>query len=259
MSQEELKLELDARGVATLTIARPERKNAIPVAMWSELREVFTRVARDTQVRVLVITGAGGDFSAGADLSPQGGSDGHVIDFMRNVGDAFLALQQIQRPTIAKVRGVAAGASMNLALGCDLVVAAEDARFCEIFIKRGLSLDFGGSWLLPRLVGERKAKEIAFFGDWIPAPEAERIGLVNRVVPETELDAAVAEWTERLVAAPPIALSMTKRLIDHGAQASLREALDAEAMAVAVNTGTEDTREAMTAFLEKREPHFQGR
>ena len=255
----ELRQQQDDQGVVTVTLSNPARKNAIPVAQWDELQGVFHRIARDPKVRVVIIEGDGADFSSGADLSDAGDSEEHVLDFMRCVGDSFLALQQIQRPTIAKVRGIAAGAAMNLALGCDLVLAADDARFSEIFIRRGLSLDFGGSWLLPRLVGERRAKEIAFFGDWIPAPEAERMGLINRALPAAELDAEVASWAARLAAAPPIALSMTKRLIDHGAQSTLREALDAEAMAVGVNSSTRDMREAHKAFLEKREPRFQGR
>ena len=260
MSQNEpLLLERSDDGVATLTLNRPERKNSILPGTFSELQRVFTTLARDPELRCVVITGAGQDFSAGADLGSGEGPKEHVLDFMRGVGDAVLALEQIQRPTIAKVRGVAAGAAMNLAIGCDLVVAADTARFSEIFIRRGLSLDFGGSWLLPRQVGVRKAKEIAFFGDWIPAPEAERIGLVNRVVPEAELDDAVDAWVRRLTAAPPIALSMTKRLLNHGASSTLREALDAEAMAVGVNMSTRDTREAMKAFLEKRDPEFEGR
>ena len=133
---------------------------------------------------------------------------------MRHVGDVALALHRLPQPTIAKVRGVAVGAGCNLALGCDLVVAGETARFSEIFAKRGLSVDFGGSWVLPRRVGLHRAKELAFFADIIEANEAERIGLVNRVVPDGELDAFVDDWATRLAAGPPIALALTKRLLE---------------------------------------------
>ncbi len=154
---------------------------------------------------------------------------------------------------------MAVGAGLNLALGCDLIVAAESARFSEIFARRGLSLDLGGSWLLPRLVGMHKAKELALLADILSAEEAERIGIVNRVVPDAELDAFVDDWATRLAAGPPLALQMTKRMLATAPAMSLSEALHQEAMAQSVNVASDDTREALKAFFEKRAPSFRGR
>jgi 2-(1,2-epoxy-1,2-dihydrophenyl)acetyl-CoA isomerase len=178
---------------------------------------------------------------------------------MRRVGQACLALHQIPQPVIAKVGGVAAGAGLNLALGCDIIVASDDARFSEIFAKRGLTVDFGGSWLLPRLVGLHKAKELVLLADIIDAAQARDLGLVNRVVPASELDAFVDDWARRLAAGPPLALSMSKRLLNESMAMSLDQALEAEALAQNVNFTTKDTTEAMLAFVEKREPRFEGR
>jgi 2-(1,2-epoxy-1,2-dihydrophenyl)acetyl-CoA isomerase len=178
---------------------------------------------------------------------------------MRRIGSTALALHQLAKPTIAKVNGVAAGAGANLAFGCDLIVASSEARFSEIFARRGMSLDFGGSWLLPRLIGLHKAKELAFFADVIGADEAAALGLVNRVVPADELDAFVDAWARRLAAGPPAALSMTKTMLNHSLMVSMAQALEDEARSQNVNFGTEDFREAISAFLEKREPGFTGR
>jgi 2-(1,2-epoxy-1,2-dihydrophenyl)acetyl-CoA isomerase len=151
------------------------------------------------------------------------------------------------------------GVGLNLALCCDLVIASDDARFSEIFVRRGLSIDGGGSWVLPRVVGLLRAKQLALLGDIIRAAEAERLGLVTRVVPRVDLDETVAELAGRLAAGPPLALSMTKRLLDQSTQVTLAQALEAEAKAQAVNLGTRDTAEAMRAFVQRREPRFEGR
>ncbi|MDP2293246.1 MAG: enoyl-CoA hydratase [Actinomycetota bacterium] len=245
-------------GVVTITLDRPAKKNAINGAMWDELLATFREVADSSDDRVVVITGGSGEFCSGADLT-GGGNDRHQLAAMRHVGDVALALHRLPQPTIAKVRGVAVGAGCNLALGCDLVVAGDTARFSEIFAKRGLSIDFGGSWLLPRRVGLHKAKELAFFADIIDAVEAERIGLVNRVVADGDLDAFVDDWAQRLAAGPPIAVAMTKRLLDNSMQVTLEEALDDEGMSQTINFGTSDTPEAIMAFVEKRTPRFKGR
>ena len=245
-------------GVVTVTLNRPEKKNAANDLMWDELQQTFDEVARSSDDRVLVVTGAGGAFCSGADLSPGDVSDEGVVR-MRRIGDVALALHRLPKPTIAKVRGVAAGAGCNLALGCDLIVAAEDARFIEIFSKRGLSLDFGGSWLLPRLVGLHKAKELAFFADALSAAEAERIGLVNRVVAEAEIDGFVDGWATRLAAGPPLAVGMSKQMLNQSYALSMEQALDYEGRVQTVNFGTQDFVEAVSAFLQKREPKFQGR
>ena len=244
--------------IVTVTLNRPAKKNAINGTMWNELLEVFREVA-DSDDRVLVLTGAGDAFCSGADLSDPAGAVGSGLDRMRHVGDVALALHRIPKPTIAKVNGVAAGAGLNMALGCDLVVASDEARFSEIFAKRNLSLDFGGTWLLPRLIGLHRAKELAFFADVISAKEAQDFGIVNRVVAATELDAFVADWAARLAAGPPVALSMTKTMLNSSAATSFAQALEDEARCQSVNFATSDMAEAVAAFVEKRDPKFEGR
>lgn len=205
------------------------------------------------------MSGAGGDFCSGADLGDPEAHATHPLVRMRTIGSVALALHRLPKPTIAKVDGVAVGAGCNLAFGCDLVVASERARFSEIFSRRGLSIDFGGSWLLPRRLGLHKAKELAFFADLIGAVEAAQLGLVNRVVPADDLDDFVAGWAARLAASPPLALSLTKALLDDSSSMSMATAIEREAEAQAVCIGSEDGREALSAFLEKREARFSGR
>lgn len=247
-------------GVVTMTLRRPERKNAIDSRMWIELREQFHEIATSSTDRALVLTGAGGDFCSGADLGDTDRSrDRHQLAAMRDVGDVCLALHRLPLPTIAKVRGVAVGAGMNMALGCDLVVAGSTARFSEIFARRGLSIDFGGSFLLPRLIGLHRAKELALFADIIGAEEAREFGFVNRVLPDDELDAFVDDWARRLASGPPIAMAMTKRMLNNSFSVTLEEALDDEGLSQTVNFGTNDTVEAVNAFRSKRDPDFTGR
>jgi enoyl-CoA hydratase/carnithine racemase len=247
-----------ADGVVTITLNVPAKKNAVTTPMFARLGELFTEVARDEADRVLVITGAGGAFCSGADLTAISSVTSSGMARMRMIGSAALALHRIPKPTIAKVGGVAAGAGCNLALGCDLIIASHDARFSEIFAKRGLSLDFGGSWLLPRLVGMHKAKELAFLADVISAQEAERIGIVNRVVPADELDAVVDALAARLAAGPATALSLTKTMLNNAFAVSFDQAIEDEARAQNVNFAGTDMAEAMTAFAERREPRFTG-
>ena len=180
---ETLQVQRD-EGVVTITLDRPRVKNAMNAAMWEELLDTLATVAVTPADRAVVVTGAGGEFCSGADLSGGGpfGEEQHMAFTMQWINQIPLALHRLPKPTIAKVRGVAAGAGANLALGCDLIVAGESARFAEIFARRGLSVDFGGTWLLPRLIGLHRAKELAFFGDLISAVDADRIGLVNQVV-----------------------------------------------------------------------------
>ena len=245
-------------GIVTITLDRPHRKNAINEVMWDELEDTFRDIGGRSDDRVVVITGAAGAFCSGADLSPGVAAPTNLTG-MRHVADVCLALHNLPQPTIAKVNGVAVGAGLNMALGCDLIVASTEARFSEIFSRRGLSVDFGGSWLLPRLVGLHRAKELVLLAEIIDAAEAERLGLVNKVVAPEELDAAVADWAHRLAEGPPIALAQSKRLLDSGLSVSLGQALDDEGRAQTVNFGTADTTEAVTAFLEKRQPRFEGR
>ena len=253
--------------VATVTLTNPGKKNAIPGTAWPVLESTFRELAADPAVRCVVLTGDGDDFSSGADVGGStvdragGGGDGEGpgLGFMRTVSRAVEALHAVPQPVVARVVGVCVGASLNLALACDVVIASEDARFSEIFARRGLTIDGGGSWILPRVVGLLKAKELALLADIIPAGEAERIGLVSRVVPRSELDATVADVAGRLAAGPPLALSMTKRLLNQSAQVTLSQAVEAEAQAQTVNFGTRDAAEAMAAFVERRPPRFEGR
>jgi 2-(1,2-epoxy-1,2-dihydrophenyl)acetyl-CoA isomerase len=247
-----------ATGVLTLTLHRPERKNAIDLALAGELVAALAEAEETPSVRVVVLAGAGDGFCSGGDL--VGGDDSrHVLGVMRQISQPAVALHRFSKPTIARVHGVAAGAGWNLALGCDLVVAADDARFCQIFIRRGLSLDYGGSWLLPRLVGLQRAKQLALLGGFVSASEAQAMGLVNRVVPRAELDAAVAEWAEVLAAGPPIALAISKRMLQESGALGFEGAIEIECSSQCVNLATQDTREGFRAFFEKRKPRFEGR
>lgn len=251
-----------AEGVLTVTMDRPERRNAINAEMWDELEDVARTAVHDGEVRCVVLTGAGGAFCSGADLG--GGAEAgeaarpHQLAQMRRINAVVQAWHELPQPTIAKVTGVAAGVGFSFALGCDLVVATPEARFSAIFAKRGLSLDGGLSWLLPRAIGSHRAKELALFAELIRADRALELGIVNRVVPADEIDALVDEWAARLAGGPPIALAMTKRLLDRSFEQSFEQALDDEARTQTVNFGTADTVEAITAFLQKRDPRFRG-
>lgn len=250
-------------GIVTVTLERPDKKNAINNAMWHELISVFAEVEDRADDRVLVVTGRGDGFCSGADLTDSSSGDalagvGSSVRQMRLVGRCALALHELSTPTIAKVNGVAAGAGANLALGCDLIIAADHARFIEIFAERGLIVDFGGSWLLPRLVGLHRAKELVLLAEPVTADEAKAMGLVNRVVPAGELDDEVANVARRIASLPPTQLSISKRLLNQSYRASMAEALESEATAQSLMFRSADVIEAMLAFAEKREPTFRG-
>lgn len=258
---ETLIIDAADNGVVTITMNRPKRLNAASPQMFTELRETWNEIGGDPTVRCVVMTGAGDAFCSGADLAADGG-DGprrHALQGLNVIHQTVSALYSIMVPVIAKVNGVAAGAGMNLALACDLIVASDQARFSEIFARRGLSMDFGGTWILPRLIGLHRAKELAFFADVIDAKQAEDFGIVNKVVPHGELDAFVDDWAGRLAAGPQIAVAMTKRLLTLNASADFATALEGEGMAQSLNFTTDDTKEAVQAFLEKRPPTFTGR
>ncbi|MBS44330.1 MAG: enoyl-CoA hydratase [Nocardioides sp.] len=242
--------------VARITLSNPRRKNAIGDAGWTELRDACDWVAH-SGVRAVVVTGDGTDFCAGADLSQSG--DRHSLANMRIVNEACLALHRLPLPAVARVDGYAVGAGMNLALACDFVVASDRARFSQIFVRRGLSVDFGGSWILPRLVGLHRAKELVMLGDIVPADELATLGVVRDVVAPADLDATVERLVDRLVAGPPLALAQSKRLLHDSYEIGLERALEDEARVQAVNLASEDAVEAGNAFFEKREPRFQGR
>ncbi|MEV0355552.1 enoyl-CoA hydratase-related protein [Nocardia sp. NPDC050697] len=246
-------------GVRTLTLNRPDRRNALDRALWAALREQLADIAAGG-ARAVVLTGAGGAFSGGADLS----ATADVEEFpdpaeeMRGINEVVRRLHELPVPTVAKVRGPAYGAGWNLALACDLVVAAPDARFCQIFTRRALSPDCGGSWVLPRLVGLQQAKRLTLLAEAIGAEEALALGLVTWIRPEPEIDAFTTELAGRLAAGAPTALAQTKALLAAGADRTLDEALEAETRAQAVNLAGPDVLEAFAAFLEKREPVFPG-
>ncbi len=250
-------------GVVNVTMNRPERKNAANNQMLRELQATFEEVERTPGDRVMVLGGAGGAFCTGADLGDPNGpatdESQSTLSRMRRLGDVALSLHRITKPTIAKVDGYAVGAGCSLALGCDLIVCSETAKLSMIFSRRGLSLDNGASWLLPRLVGLAKAKEIALFGGMWSGQEALEAGLINRVLAQSELDAFVADWATTLAGGPPLALSMSKTLLHASSTSSMEQAVENEARCQSLNFSSEDTAEALAAFRDKRDPIFHGR
>jgi len=253
-----LRREQAESGVLTLVLQRPERKNAIDMALADELTRALEHAEQSASVRVVVLTGHGDVFSSGGDLVGDG-DERHALATMRRISRPAVALHRLSKPAIARVNGLASGAGWSLVLGCDLVVASDQARFCQIFARRALSPDLGSTWLLPRLVGLHRAKELALLGRWISAEEAFSLGLVNRVVPPAELDAAVADYADALAAGPPVALALTKRILDEAGLREFEAAIEAECNAQCVNLATQDTREAFRSFFQKREPRFEGR
>ena len=257
-------LTIEDRGpVRWLTLDRPDRRNAIPPDGWVGLAKAFDDFSSAEQ-RVLVITGAGGAFCSGADLSASGTSSGlgshrDRYERLQTVAAAARSLHRLTKPTVAAVDGAAVGAGMNLALGCDLVVASSRARFAELFVQRGLAVDFAGTWLLPRIVGLQRAKELALTGRMVEADEARRIGLVLEVVEPGELEAVVTELAESLAAGAPLAQSFIKQGLDRSLGATFEQMLAHESHAQAISLGTEDVAEGVAAFLEGRDPAFRGR
>ena len=200
---------------------------------------------------MVVLRGAGAYFSAGIDLpfAVETGLD--RLTFMRMIGDVVVAIHRLPVPSISVIEGGAYGLACNMALACDLTVATDDAVLCEVFTKLNLSLDGGGAWLLPRIVGLKKAKELAFFADKIPAQEAERLGLVNRVVPAGELDAQVKEWTSRLAAGPTTALSLTKAMLNDAYALSFEQAIEEESRSQTINSSRRGSPAAIDGALDK--------
>jgi 2-(1,2-epoxy-1,2-dihydrophenyl)acetyl-CoA isomerase len=255
-------LRSEDRGPARwLILDRVERKNAVPSDGWGDLRKAFLDFESSSQ-RVLVVTGAGGAFCSGADLDPADRSETGVVANrrrMQRVGEAAMALHRLTKPTVALVDGIAAGAGMNLALGCDLVVATTRARFSEIFVQRGLTVDFGGSWLLPRIVGLQRAKELSLTGRIIDAEEALGIGLVLEVIEPSTVDQRMEDLTSSLATGAPVAQMFAKENLNHSFQFDFAQALAAEGQAQSICLESEDAVEGVTAFLDKRPPTFRGR
>jgi 2-(1,2-epoxy-1,2-dihydrophenyl)acetyl-CoA isomerase len=249
--------------VAWITLNRPEARNAVNDAMREELLAVLVDARTNPEVRALVITGAGKGFCTGADLSGRGGGPsgpGAAREMMRTRSQRLIrAVWELEKPVVAAVNGVAAGLGAHLAFASDLVIAAAGARFIEVFVRRGIAVDAGGAFLLPRLIGLAKAKELVFFGDDLDAEEALRIGLVNKVVPPERLQDAAREWAGRLAQGPTYAIGMSKRLLNRSLESDLETALEEEALAQCLVTQSEDTEEGMRAFMEKRQPKFTGR
>ena len=250
--------------VAYVTLNRPEALNAITPAQRDRLISLLTEASADPAVRALVLTGTGRGFCAGADLRGGGASEertaGDVARVIRQGAQRLIAaVLDCEKPVIAAVNGTAAGLGAHLALACDLVLAAESARFIEVFVRRGLVPDGGGAYLLPRLLGPQRAKELMFFGDAVSAADAERLGLVNRVVPDEELEKTAREWAERLATGPTRALALTKQLVNASLDSDRATAFAAEAAAQEINMTTEDAREGVAAFVERRSPEYRGR
>jgi enoyl-CoA hydratase/carnithine racemase len=252
----------DEGAIRRLVIDRPERKNAIPYEGWPLLTEAFTDFER-SRSRVLIVTGAGGEFCAGADLDLDRFAAANSVTErhrrMKMVGTAATTLHRLTKPTIAAVDGVAVGAGMNLALGCDVVVASDRARFSEIFVRRGLTVDFGGTWLLPRVVGLQRAKEMALSGRVIEAEEAVRLGLAVEMVEHNRLSSRALEVAQGFLAGAPLAQRFAKQALDASFESSFEEAVSWEGQSQSIALGTEDALEGVTAFLEKRSPEWKGR
>jgi enoyl-CoA hydratase/carnithine racemase len=246
--------------VVTVTLDRPGTRNACSMDMWLAIRDAFREIST-SDARVAVLTGANQDFCSGADVVTSTGGDGFDgshLTAMRILGDCVIAVHNCPVPTVVKVDGVSVGAGFGLALAGDLLWCSDRSRFSAVFAKLGLSLDFGTSWLLAQRIGIHKAKELALTAEMLTAERAEALGFVNAVVPANELDSAVDTLVERIAAGPPIALSMTKRMLDNAATTSLAGALETEAIAQNVNLKSKDIIEAFTAFREKRPPEFTG-
>jgi enoyl-CoA hydratase/carnithine racemase len=251
----------DRGAVRWLTMSNPGRMNAVPPDGWAQLTSAFSAF-QGSDARVLVITGAEGDFCSGADMNKDDAEVPSAADNaarMRITNSAAMALHRLTKPTVAAVDGVAVGAGMNIAIGCDIVIATEGARFAEIFVKRGLTLDFGGTWLLPRLVGLVRARELALTGRVIEAAEALDIGLVSTVVPSADLSTEVSAVAHQLASGAPLAQSMIKRALDRSSTFTFEQALSFEEQGQAILLASEDLVEGANAFIEKRQPDFKGR
>ena len=246
-------------GVAWIRLNRPDRMNAVNGELRRGLVDAVRRADRDEDARVVVVTGTGRAFCAGADVREFGSREGSV-DEIRGEYELLLGrLHEMPKPTIAAMNGVAAGIGASLALSCDIRYVVPEASFVEAFVKIGLTVDGGATWLLPRLIGAGRALEMMYTGDPLGAEEAARLGLVNRVVAPEELEPVVRSLAERLAAGPRHALGAIKRSVNHAMHSTLEEAIEFEFHLQAVQMRHDDFREGVSAFLEKRQPRFQGR
>jgi 2-(1,2-epoxy-1,2-dihydrophenyl)acetyl-CoA isomerase len=252
-------------GIATLTLNRPERLNALGDTLREDLYDALGRASHDPDVRVIILTGAGRGFCAGGDVKAmhearEARRERPLLEKVAPLRDKIvLTMRDAPQPIIAAVNGPAAGAGMNLALACDIRLASTAARFGETFVKRGLHVDWGGTYFLPRLVGMARACELIFTGEIIGAEEALALGIVSKVVPPEQLMPATLKLAHAIAAGPPIAIRLAKRALYHCQDVDLRAALEFETYAQNTCAETEDAREGIRAFVEKRTPRFQGR
>jgi 2-(1,2-epoxy-1,2-dihydrophenyl)acetyl-CoA isomerase len=251
----EVLVDIAQSGVATVTLNREHRKNGITKILVDQAIKAIAGLAADGACRVVVITGAGPAFCSGMDLSERIAPD--EITFMRTVGQLCRLIHELPVPVIAKVRGAAIGYGANLALCADLVLADETAVFGETFAERGLSIDGGGSWLVPRSVGLLRAKEIMFLACRVTAREAADMGLVNRCLVPAQLDSTVDDWAIRLANGPRRALSVIKQQLNGSFERSFGQAIEAEALGQSLAFRSRESREGAKAFFEKREPDFK--
>ncbi|MDY6965551.1 MAG: enoyl-CoA hydratase [Halobacteriota archaeon] len=249
-------------GIATITINRPDARNSLDGKTYEELGIAIEDVRVDRDVRVVIITGAGKAFCAGLDLKYAGTmvrmTPPDVRAFIRNIQQIF-SLERLEKPVIAAVNGYAMGNGCDIALACDFRIASENAQFEMTYTKLGLIPDLGGTFRLPRLIGIEKAKELIYTGRRVDAKEAERIGLVSKVVPAEKLDSEVKEFAEKLAKGAPIAIGLAKMAINNGIGTDLRSAIEYEVYCQSLCLQTKDVAEAMAAFMGKREPKFKGR
>ena len=248
-------------GVATITLNRPEVYNALNDGITYELQDALKQVAKDDSVRVVVLTGEGRAFCSGQDLKAASGQEkrSFIDSLHKRYNPIIRAMRNLPKPIICRLNGVAAGAGCSMALACDLIVAAEEAMMTEVFVNIGLVLDSGSSYFLPRLVGSSKAFELSTMGTRIKGKEAYEMGLVNKVVPADELDAAVKEYTDYYATAPTKAIGLMKKMLNRAGNSSLDEMLDYEAYCQEIAGSSYDYKEGVNAFLEKRKAEFQGK
>lgn len=254
--------------IATVVLNRPDELNAMNEAVIQELLAALDEVAEDDNVRVLILTGVGKAFSAGAQLKGKEAEKliteeenvEKVRRPLRKMAQAIVVkLRTMEVPTIAMVNGPAVGAGFDLALACDLRVGSERARFAVSFTRVGIIPASGGYWLLPHIVGPTKAAELIFTADFVEAKEAERIGILNKVVSGEELEEETMKLARKIAEGPPIALRLDKMLLQRAPQLDLEAALELANSSVAITLASEDKKEAIRAFIEKRPPQFQGR
>jgi 2-(1,2-epoxy-1,2-dihydrophenyl)acetyl-CoA isomerase len=246
-------------GVAWIRLNRPDRMNAINGELRQALAAAVKQAERDEATNVVVVTGEGRAFCAGADVGEFGTRQGAVDRIRRDYELILTRLRSMPKPTIAAMNGVAAGIGASLALACDLRIATPQASLVEAFVRIGLTVDGGVSWLLPRLIGTARAFEMFYTGEPLTAEEAARLGAINRVVEPEALEPTVRELAERLAAGPTRALGAIKRSVNHAMCATFEEAVEFEFLLQGVQMQTADHREGVSAFLEKRQPRFQGR